>query len=192
LTVNLTDLAGIVIATQVANLTSSWQRFTVSGVAPATADRRLVASIGNAPSSAAKTVYAWGALLERASSATAYDAALHDPSGGFARTGLAVANPAGAKSLFVVGVPFQLNVALPGDWVRWGTSLHMVTRPANASSIFEAELNVFPRLRTSPPDNTPIQFLDAYGKFRLVGNQRSWSIDEAMTYGLDFELEEAL
>jgi hypothetical protein len=104
---------------------------------------------------------------------------------------------AGHKSINVKG--FDAGVALQlrsGDWISIGSGtrkfLYMNLTDVDSDNTGRATLNIFPRLRDFTADATPITVLGAKGIFRLKSNVRTFSVDAAMMYGFEFELEEAI
>lgn len=85
---------------------------------------------------------------------------------------------------------------LPGDYIHLGsgttTHLHKVLDDVNVDSSGAATLVLWPELRESPANNDPVTVSGALGHFRLLENISSFSIDEALHYGIEFEAEEAL
>jgi hypothetical protein len=83
-----------------------------------------------------------------------------------------------------------------GDYIQLGTGvqqrLYKVLTDANSDSSGNATLDIFPRLREGVSDNQPISLTSCQGTFRLPTNDRMWSVDEALIYGIDFKAEEAL
>jgi hypothetical protein len=80
-----------------------------------------------------------------------------------------------------------------GDWVQIGTGLYKVTNGnivSNASG--GAALEIWPPLRSSPADNTPIIFTNTVGIFKLDSNQNGWGWSEPqIEAGLTFSASEA-
>ena len=83
-----------------------------------------------------------------------------------------------------------------GDYIQLGTGvqqrLYKVLTDANSDGSGDATLDIFPRLREGVSDAQPISFTVCQGTFRLLSNDRTWSVDEALIYGIDFKAEEAL
>lgn len=83
-----------------------------------------------------------------------------------------------------------------GDYIQVGTGteqrLYKVLIDADSDSSGFATLDIFPRLREGVSDNQAITLSNCKGTFRLQDNQRTWSIDEALVYGIDFKAKEAL
>lgn len=84
------------------------------------------------------------------------------------------------------------GVLLPGDWLQIGYRLYRCLDTVNADASGAASFNVWPQLRESPADGDALILRNARGLFRLASNQRKWSIAESRTYGVTFEIREAL
>jgi hypothetical protein len=107
------------------------------------------------------------------------------------------AQNAASKTLATKGWTHNVTGILKaGDWIQIGTGdhqrLHKVLVDANSDSSGHATLDIFPKLREGVSDNQVITLINCKGTFRLADNSRSWSIDEAMLYGIDFKCMEAL
>lgn len=83
-----------------------------------------------------------------------------------------------------------------GDWIQVGTGtsqrIYKVLTDANSDSSGYATLDIWPSLREGVSDNQPITISNTNGCFRLVANDRQWTVDNAKLYGIDFKCEEAL
>jgi hypothetical protein len=88
------------------------------------------------------------------------------------------------------------NIFQAGDFIQLGTGvqqrIYKVLTNANSDSSGHATFDIFPVLREGVSDNEPITLLNTKGTFRLTSNDRTWDMDEAHIYGLDFAAEEAL
>ena len=88
------------------------------------------------------------------------------------------------------------GVLLEGDYIQIGTGaaarLHKVLSDVDADASGLASLDIWPRLRVSPADGTPLVTSSAVGLFRLAGNTRGWSTDAASIYGISFAVREAI
>lgn len=82
-----------------------------------------------------------------------------------------------------------------GDWIQLGSGaeqrIYKVLTDANSDSSGYATLDIFPILREGVSDNQPITLANCQGTFRLQTNDRTWSVDNARLYGIDFKCEEA-
>lgn len=73
-----------------------------------------------------------------------------------------------------------------GDWFALGVRLYRVT------SVSGGTLGIWPPLRESPTSGTALTIVNTQGLFRLVKNDRKYSVNEMRIYGFTFECEEAL
>lgn len=73
-----------------------------------------------------------------------------------------------------------------GDWFALGLRLYMVT------SVSGGTLGIWPPIRESPAGGTTLTIANPKGLFRLATNKRRVSVDVAKTYGVSFEVKEAL
>ena len=80
---------------------------------------------------------------------------------------------------------------LAGDYIQVGAgataSLHKVLVNRSGTGVIE----IWPALRSSVTDATVV-LTNTVGRFRLSGNQQSFSIDEASLYGISFDCVEAV
>lgn len=68
-----------------------------------------------------------------------------------------------------------------GDWFSVNNELKMLTDDADTNGSGETTLTFRPRLRSSPPNNDPIETSAPTGIFVLSGPQTSWSYDLAIS-----------
>lgn len=106
-------------------------------------------------------------------------------------------NNAASKTVTTKGWTHNITgILLAGDYIQIGTGaakrLYKNLTDANSDSSGHATLDIFPRLREGLSDNQAITIVDCQGTFRLIDNARTWSVDEAMIYGIDFKAEEAI
>jgi len=82
-----------------------------------------------------------------------------------------------------------------GDFIQIGTTtsqrLYKVLTDANSDNSGYATLDIFPSLREGVSDNESIVITNTAGTFRLIANTRTWNVDNARIYGIDFKAEEA-
>lgn len=80
---------------------------------------------------------------------------------------------------------------LAGDYIQIGSgataTLHKVLQDRNGTGTIE----IWPALRSSVTGAT-VTLTNTVGRFRLSGNQQSFSINEASIYGISFDCVEAL
>lgn len=83
-----------------------------------------------------------------------------------------------------------------GDWIQLGSGassrLYKVLSDANSDGNGDAQLSIWPRLRSSPSDGASIAVNDTVGTWRLSSNEINYSIDEASVYGITFACREVL
>jgi hypothetical protein len=78
---------------------------------------------------------------------------------------------------------------LPGDYLQVGFRLYRNLGTYNGGS---ATLTIWPQIRESPPDTTPVVVTNTQGMFRLKANERKWSLTGTRLTGLQFEVREAI
>lgn len=84
------------------------------------------------------------------------------------------------------------NIMRKGDYIQLGNYLHKLLKDVNSDGSGNATLDIWPRLRTSPADNSAIVTSSCKGLFRLAKNEMSWEISEGVEYGFSIEAVEAL
>lgn len=81
-----------------------------------------------------------------------------------------------------------------GDYLQIGTSggstLHKVVQSVNTDGSGDATATIWPALRRTVSDGTPINLFSAKGVFRLAENSAEYDIGLASSYGLAFSCEE--
>jgi hypothetical protein len=107
------------------------------------------------------------------------------------------AQAAGGDSIALRGfAASKLGAFLPGDYIQLGggasATLHKILLSVNADTEGEATAYVWPRPRRALVDGETVTYINARGRFRLSGNQQSWSIANNLRYGVTFEAVEAL
>ncbi len=80
----------------------------------------------------------------------------------------------------------------PGDWIQIGYRLYRSLSWQTPDGSGIATLDIWPPLRESPANGDGITIANTKGLFRLAANQRKWSVDQTLVYGLSFSLREAL
>jgi hypothetical protein len=78
---------------------------------------------------------------------------------------------------------------LPGDYLQIGYRLYRCLSTVNNGA---QTLSIWPQIRESPPDGTAIVVFNTQGLFRLKGNPRKWSVSDNRTYGIQFDVREAI
>lgn len=101
------------------------------------------------------------------------------------------------RTLAVRGLrPEQTAVFKAGDWIQLGsgssTHLHKIVQDTDSDVNGAADLEITPRLRTSPADGAAVTYTSPLGQWRLASNETEWDIDLAKIYGLRFSAVEAL
>lgn len=83
-----------------------------------------------------------------------------------------------------------------GDYVQLGsgpsTRLHKSVADVNSNGSGQAIISLWPGMRIAPADNDPLVLASALGLWRLATNVRSFSISDAILYGIEFDAVEAL
>lgn len=87
------------------------------------------------------------------------------------------------------------GIVKAGDFFSLGsagsTRLHQVVQDANSNGSGQANLEIWPRLRSSPADNAPLTFVNPKGIWRLKA-PFAYTIELAMQFGISVSLTEAL
>jgi hypothetical protein len=101
------------------------------------------------------------------------------------------------SSLIVDAVsPSETGYLLAGDYIQLGSgataTLHKVLQDVDTNESGQATIDIWPNIRTAPADNAIVTLTNTVGRFRLSGNQQSFSINEASIYGISFDCVEAL
>ena len=91
------------------------------------------------------------------------------------------------------------NYLRSGDWLQLGGSgskpvrLYMnildITSTASGNTYNSP---IFPRLREIPAVGDPVTLINPVGTFALASNDQSFSVDDAMVYGIAFDAYEAI
>lgn len=88
--------------------------------------------------------------------------------------------------------PSVTGILEAGDYVQVGYRLYRCLDTVNSDSSGNASFNVFPRIRESIPEATSIITHNTQGMFRLAKNDTTWNQSYMMTYGLSFQVREAI
>lgn len=102
-----------------------------------------------------------------------------------------------SRELYVENLPVSTtDVFKTGDWISIEIAslprLHKVLRGANSGGSGMAILDIWPALRGDVPNGTAIVYSSPEGTFRLSSNLAPWSVENALTYGLEFSAMEKL
>ena len=100
-------------------------------------------------------------------------------------------------TLSIDGLPTsQTNYLRAGDYIQLGSAgsaqLYKVLNDVNTNASGEADVDIWPNLRSSPADGASVILTNCKGLFRLSSNETTWSIDQIATYGIAFGAVEAL
>ncbi len=106
------------------------------------------------------------------------------------------ASQTGAE-LSIGGLPTSTTgYLLAGDYIQIGSGssarLHKVLSNADTDGSGNATLDIYPSIRVSPGDASPVVVSNAKGVFRLSTNEASWSISEVVIFGVTFGAREAI
>lgn len=86
----------------------------------------------------------------------------------------------------------ESGVLKRGDYLRIGDNLYLVTEDATSNGSGEANVEIFPALRSTPNDDDTVYITsDVKGKFRLSSNEVSWTANDLNHYGITFAAREA-
>jgi hypothetical protein len=88
--------------------------------------------------------------------------------------------------------PNQFAVLSPGDWIQIGNRLYSCLDQAASDGSGNASFAIWPQIREVPPNGTPIITQGAQGLFRMKNNVQKYSASYLRTYGLSFEIREAI
>lgn len=92
--------------------------------------------------------------------------------------------------------PDQTNVLRAGDYIQLGTfadaRLYKVLDDVDSDGSGEAALTLWPNMRESPADNSPVITSSPQGVFRLINNTNGWDINSESQYFITFEAQEVI
>ncbi len=96
------------------------------------------------------------------------------------------------NQLIIDGCTINLSTWLKqGDYIQFNNEYHMVTADVATDGSGNATLNIFPQLRTSPPDNEPIVTSNPKCLMMLDSQNIQWQSDNAKIISLSFTAREA-
>lgn len=85
------------------------------------------------------------------------------------------------------------NILKEGDYIQLGNRLHRVLNNVTSDASGNATLDIFPRIRESPADNTVIITNSAQGTFRLAQNVVPvFNVGEEKLFEISFSAVEAI
>lgn len=86
--------------------------------------------------------------------------------------------------------------AKAGDYLQLGTGLdthlHKNLTDADTDGSGNATLDIWPRLRTAPNDNSAVVMTNAKGLWRMASNDMQWQLSNPTLYGIDFQVIEEI
>ena len=92
--------------------------------------------------------------------------------------------------------PSETNYLRAGDYIQLGSGatsqLYKVLEDVTSNASYQANISIWPDLRSSPIDDTTVVVQNAVGVFRLSSPETSFNIDTAKVYGISFAAVEAL
>jgi hypothetical protein len=107
-----------------------------------------------------------------------------------AGTGL---NAVGGVSLVTRGwTPNKYRQLMPGDYIQVKLRLYQVTAQVNADASGNATISLWPSLRETPDDATPVHLVNPRGVFRLSSNKRQWHASPAQLTEIGFACSEVI
>ena len=115
------------------------------------------------------------------------------PQGTAAGSGVTDGSFQGGYSLTTNGWDIdQPNLLMPGDWLRIGWRLYCCMDNASSDGAGNAGFAIWPQVREVPANGSAIVTTSAQGLFRLASNDRKYSESYAKTFGISFQIREAL
>lgn len=91
----------------------------------------------------------------------------------------------GGQTGYILNTGSGSNLTV-GDWIQIGYRLYRLTYVSGG------QLMIWPQIRESPADGQAIQIVNTQGIWRLKSNMRKVSVQKVKTYGITFEIREAL
>jgi len=88
--------------------------------------------------------------------------------------------------------PGQFAVLAPGDWLQIGWRLYKCLDSASSDNAGNASFAIWPQIREIPANGTAIVTANAQGLFRMKNNSLKYSLSYLRTYGVSFEIREAI
>jgi len=87
--------------------------------------------------------------------------------------------------------PLQDNALMKGDYLQIGLNLYVVLNDVGSDLAGELTVDIFPKLRSSYADNTPVITSNPRGQFRAV-SPIQWSCNEQKFYFFSFQAIEVI
>lgn len=92
--------------------------------------------------------------------------------------------------------PGVTGILMEGDYIGMGsgstTRMHQVLNTVNSNAFGQVTLDIWPRLRYAPADNTVIEVVNPRTQWRLMTNEREWAVGPGRIFGMRFSAREAL
>lgn len=115
------------------------------------------------------------------------------PQGSAGGTGVTAGSNQGPYTLTTSGWDAnQPALLMPGDWLQVGWRLYQCMDMAASDGAGNSSFAIWPQIREIPANGTPIVTTNAQGLFRLATNTRKWSESYLRTYGVSFQIREAI
>ena len=115
------------------------------------------------------------------------------PQGTAAGMGVTTGSYQGGYQLSTSGwTPSQFALLSPGDWLQIGYRLYKCCDQPQSDSLGNASFAIWPQIREIPPSGSAIVTTNAQGLFRMKNNVQKYSTSYMRTYGLSFEIREAI
>lgn len=87
--------------------------------------------------------------------------------------------------------PSQYRLLLPGDYFQIGYRLHKVCEAVSSDAHGCAAITVWPSIRETPVDGTPLVLATPKGLFRLAANRRALQASKTRLTGMSMKFVEA-
>lgn len=108
------------------------------------------------------------------------------------------ANTAGLNQLNIRGAAVSVtNWAIAGDYIQLTVPsspqrIYKSLKNASTDGSGNVTLDIFPNIRETIPDGTPIVVSNCQGTFRLMNNLHKWKVDKNKVYTISFQAKEAI
>lgn len=115
------------------------------------------------------------------------------PQGTASGTGVTAGSFQGPYSLTTNGWdPNQSSLLMPGDWLQVGWRMYQCMDVAASDGAGNSSFAIWPQIREIPASGTAVMTTNPVGLFRLANNTRKWSESYLRTYGVSFQIREAI